>query len=56
MYANHFGLIVRGSDGACKLVERYGKKEELGTYCSLGTLERRIIRYGEQILNGERTY
>jgi hypothetical protein len=56
MYANHLALMVRGSNGAFKLVERYGKKEELGTYLSVDTLERRIKRYGEQILSGERTY
>jgi hypothetical protein len=56
MYANHLGLTVRGSEGAFKLVERYGKKEELGTYRSVDTLERRIRRYGEQITSGERSY
>ncbi|KJC59890.1 hypothetical protein UP10_14425 [Bradyrhizobium sp. LTSPM299] len=55
-YANHLGLMLRGSAGAFKLVERYGKKEELGTYRSVATLERRIKWYGEQITNGERSY
>ena len=56
MYGNHLGLMVRGSDSAFKLVERYGKKEVLGTYRTVDTLERRIKRYGEQITIGERTY
>ena len=54
MYANHLGLMVRGSDGAFKLVERYDKKREIGTYRSVDTLERGIERYGERILREER--
>jgi hypothetical protein len=56
LYANHLGLMVRGSAGAFELVERYGKKQKLGTYRSVDTLERRITRYGEQIASGKRTY
>src|ERR1700722_3314789 len=28
-YANHLGLMVRGSGGAFKLAERYGNKQEV---------------------------
>jgi hypothetical protein len=51
MYANHLGLIVRGGNGAFKLVERYDKKREIGTYHSVDTLERGIERYGERKRN-----
>jgi hypothetical protein len=51
MYANHLGLMVRGSAGAFKLVERYGKKQEIGTYSSVDTLERGIERYGERMMH-----
>jgi hypothetical protein len=59
MYANHLALMVRGSGGAFKLMERrnnmrgsVGKKREIGTYRSVDTLERGIARYGERILRG----
>jgi hypothetical protein len=58
MYANHLALMVRGSNGAFKLVERpnnmrgsVGKKREIGTYRSVYTLERGIERYGERVLH-----
>ena len=58
MYANHLALMVRGSDGAFKLVERrnnmrgsIGKKREIGTYRSVASLERGIERYNERMLN-----
>lgn len=50
MYANHLGLMVRGSNGAFRLVERYGKKREIGTYRSVDTLERGIKRFGDRVL------
>jgi len=50
MYANHLGLIVRGSDGAFQLVERYDEKREIGMYHSVDTLERGIEQYGEREL------
>ena len=50
MYADHFGLTVRGSNGAFKLMERYDKKREIGTYRSVATLERGIERYGRRML------
>lgn len=50
MYANYLGLMVRGSTGAFKLVERYDKKREIGTYRSVDTLERGIARYGDRML------
>jgi hypothetical protein len=60
MYANHLALMVRGSNGAFKLVERrnnmrgsVGKKRVIGTYRSVDTLERGIERYGERILRME---
>ncbi|MGY3614842.1 hypothetical protein ACVJGD_001038 [Bradyrhizobium sp. USDA 10063] len=49
-YANHLGLMVRGNNGAFRLVERYGKKRIIGTYRSTDTLERGIYRYGERVL------
>jgi hypothetical protein len=52
MYANHLALMVRGSNGAFKLVERYGKKRLIGTYRTVDTLERGIVRYGDRELNG----
>jgi hypothetical protein len=48
MYANHLALMVRGGNGAFKLVERYGRKRVIGTYRSVDTLERGIERYGER--------
>jgi hypothetical protein len=51
--ANLLGLKVRGSNGAFKLVERYGNKREIGTYRSVDTLRRRIVRYGVRILREE---
>jgi hypothetical protein len=42
--------MVRGSNGAFKLVERYVKKRVIGTYRTVDTLERGIARYGEQEL------
>ena len=50
MYANHLGLMVRGTDGAFKLVERYDEKREIGTYRTVETLERGVERYGEREL------
>ena len=50
MYANHLGLMVRGSDGAFELVERYDEKREIGTYRTVGTLERAVEQYGEREL------
>ena len=50
IYANHLGLIVRGSDGAFDLVERYDEKREIGTYLTVDTLERGIEQYGEREL------
>ena len=50
MYANHLGLMVRGSDGAFKLVERYDEKREIGTFLTVDTLERGIQQYGEREL------
>jgi hypothetical protein len=35
MYANHFGLMVQGGDGAFKLVERYDEEREIGTDSTL---------------------
>jgi hypothetical protein len=55
LYANHLGLTVRGGNGAFKLVERYGKKREIGTYRSVDTLERGIERYGERVLREPKT-
>jgi hypothetical protein len=46
---------VRGGNGAFKLVERYGKKREIGTYRSVDTLERGIERYGERVLREPKT-
>jgi hypothetical protein len=42
--------MVRGNSGAFKLVERYDKKREIGTYRSVATLERGIERYGDRLL------
>jgi hypothetical protein len=42
--------MVRGSEGAFRLVERYGKKREIGTYRTIATLERGIERYGKRTL------
>ena len=53
MCANQLGLKVRGSKGAFKLTERYGTKREIGTYPSVDTLQRRIVRYGEWVLRDE---
>jgi len=53
MCANHLGLKVRGSAGAFKLVERYGKRREIGRYRSVDALQRRIVRYGEWLLREE---
>jgi hypothetical protein len=57
MYANHLALMVRGSAGAFKLIEKpgnmrgsEGKQREIGTYRSLDTLERAIKRYNEWML------
>jgi hypothetical protein len=50
MCANQLGLEVRGSNGAFKLVERYGNKRKIGTYRSVDTLQRRIVRYGKWVL------
>ena len=50
MYANHLALMVRGTNCAFKLVERYGKKRAIGTYRTVDTLERGIARYGEREL------
>jgi hypothetical protein len=50
MCANHLGLKVRGSNGAFKLVGRYGNKRKIGTYRSVDTLQRRIVRYGQWVL------
>jgi hypothetical protein len=51
MYANHLALMVRGSKGGpFKLVERYYKKRQIGTYRTVDTLERGIVRYGEREL------
>jgi len=50
MYANHLGLMVRGSDGAFELVERYDEKREIGTYRTVDTLERAVEQYGEREL------
>jgi len=55
LYSNHLGLTVRGGNGAFKLVERYGKKREIGTYRSVDTLERGIERYGERVLREPKT-
>jgi len=50
MYANHLGLMVRGSLGAFTLVERHDEKREIGTYRTVDTLERGIEQYGEREL------
>ena len=50
MYANHFGLMVQGGDGAFKLVERYDEEREIGTDSTVDTLERGIEQYGEREL------
>jgi hypothetical protein len=41
---------VRCDSGEFKLTERCGKKQKIGTYRSLGALERGIDRYGERML------
>jgi hypothetical protein len=43
-------LTVRCDSGEFKLSERYGKKQKIGTYRSLGALECGIDRYGERML------
>jgi len=48
-YANHLALMVRGSNGAFKLVERYSEKRVIGTYRSINTLERGIDRYADRM-------
>ena len=53
MCANHLGLKVRASKDAFKLVERYGKRREIGRYRSVDELQRRIVRYGEWVLRDE---
>jgi hypothetical protein len=50
MCASQLGLMVRGSDGAFKLMERHGNKRKIGTYRSVETLQRRIVRYGRWVL------
>lgn len=50
-YANHLGLMVRGSnDSALRLIERYGKKRVIGSYRSIDAVERGIKRHGERML------
>jgi len=53
MYAAHLALIVRGGVGEFKLSERYRKKALIGTYRSVGTLERAIERHNARLLSGE---
>jgi hypothetical protein len=55
-YAHHLGLIVRGSVGAFRLVERYGKKQEIGTYRSVDTLERAVKRQNELMLHRDQRF
>jgi len=50
MCASQLGLTVRGRDGAFKLMERHGNKRKIGTYRSVETLQRRIVRYGKWVL------
>ena len=40
--------MVRGSDGAFELVERYDEKREIGTYRTVDTLERAVEQFGER--------
>ena len=49
LYANHLALTVRCHNGEFKLSERYGEKRKIGTYRSLGTLERGIVRHNERM-------
>ena len=49
-YAAHLALRVTGRDGVFTLSERYGGKKKIGTYRSVETLRRAIVRQHDRML------